>query len=74
MLSGLPVSVDISSDVIYSAVVDPLHSIMDSIKVILERTPPELAADIIKMVFMYPAEHPISEIWRSLSIRKQTLP
>ena len=38
----------ISSDVIYSAIVDPLHSIMDSIKVILERTPPELAADIIK--------------------------
>ena len=48
VLSGLPVSVDISSDVIYQAIVDPLHSIMDSIKVILERTPPELAADIIK--------------------------
>lgn len=48
VLSGLPVSIDISSDVIYSAISDPLHSIMDSIKVILERTPPELAADIIK--------------------------
>ena len=48
VLSGLPVSVQISSDVIYSAIVDPLHSIMDSIKVILERTPPELAAEIIK--------------------------
>ncbi len=48
VLSGLPVSIDISSDVIYSAIIDPLHSIMDSIKVILERTPPELAADIIK--------------------------
>ncbi len=48
VLSGLPVSVQISSDIIYSAIVDPLHSIMDSIKVILERTPPELAADIIK--------------------------
>lgn len=48
VLSGLPVSMDISSDIIYSAIVDPLHSIMDSIKVILERTPPELAADIIK--------------------------
>jgi len=47
VVSGLPVSVDISSDVIYSAIVDPLHSIMDSIKMILERTPPELAADII---------------------------
>lgn len=47
VVSGLPVSVDISSEVIYDAIVDPLHSIMDSIKVILERTPPELAADII---------------------------
>ena len=48
VLSGLPVSVDVSSDVIYNAIVDALHSIMDAIKVILERTPPELAADIIK--------------------------
>ena len=37
-----------NSDVIYNAIVDALHSIMDAIKVILERTPPELAADIIK--------------------------
>lgn len=48
VLSGLPVSIQISSDVIYNAIIDPLHSVMDSIKVILERTPPELAADIIK--------------------------
>lgn len=49
IVSGLPVCVDISSDVVYNAIVDPLHSIMDSIKMILERTPPELAADIINM-------------------------
>ncbi len=49
VVSGLPVCVDVSSDVIYGAIVDPLHSIMDSIKMILERTPPELAADIINM-------------------------
>ncbi|MGN0318815.1 MAG: rod shape-determining protein [Lachnospira sp.] len=48
VLSGLPVCVQISSDVIHSSIIDLLHSIMDSIKVILERTPPELAADIIK--------------------------
>ena len=49
VLSGLPVSVDISSDIIYQAIIDSLHSIMDAIKVILERTPPELAADIINL-------------------------
>ncbi len=48
VLSGLPVSIPVSSEVVYNAIIDPLHSIMDSIKVILERTPPELAADIIK--------------------------
>lgn len=32
VLSGLPVSVDISSDVIYQAIIDSLHSIMDAIK------------------------------------------
>lgn len=48
VLSGLPVCVQISSDVIHGAIIDLFHSIMDSIKVILERTPPELAADIIK--------------------------
>lgn len=47
VVSGLPVSVDISSDVIFEAIIEPLHTIMDSIKMILERTPPELAADII---------------------------
>ena len=48
VISGLPVSVKVSSKVIQSAVADPLHQIMDSVKVMLERTPPELAADIVK--------------------------
>ncbi len=47
VMSGLPVCVDISSDVIYEAIIEPMCSVMDSIKMILERTPPELAADII---------------------------
>lgn len=41
---------------------------MDSIKVILERTPPELAADIIKNGIYVSGGTSISEIWRSLSI------
>ena len=38
VLSGLPVSVDISSDVVYQARIDSLHSIMDADK-LYERTP-----------------------------------
>lgn len=47
IVTGLPAKKEISSELVYSAIQDCLHSIVDAIKVILERTPPELAADII---------------------------
>jgi rod shape-determining protein MreB len=48
IVTGLPSELSISSEVIYSAISEPLHSIVDAVKVILERTPPELGADIIR--------------------------
>ena len=47
LVTGLPMSRQISSKVVYECLVDFIHSIVDSIKMILERTPPELASDII---------------------------
>lgn len=47
VVSGLPIEMDISSPVIYEAVKDHLNTICNSIKMILEKTPPELAKDII---------------------------
>ncbi len=47
IVTGLPTSKEISSSLVYEAISEHLHSIIDSVKVILERTPPELAADII---------------------------
>ena len=47
VVSGLPVKVEISSKDIFDCLNEPIYSIIDAIKVILERTPPELAADII---------------------------
>ena len=38
---------EISSDSIYESIQEYLYSIIDSIKLILERTPPEIASDII---------------------------
>ena len=43
IVTGLPASKDIDSELVYMAIQENLHSIIDSIKVILERTPPELA-------------------------------
>lgn len=47
LVTGLPMARQISSTVVYDCLIDFIHSIVDSIKMILERTPPELASDII---------------------------
>lgn len=46
-LTGLPQQVTITSDMIVEAMKEPLENIMESIKRILERTPPEISSDII---------------------------
>ena len=46
-VSGLPVEREISTEIVYEAIKDNLNSICNSIKMILEKTPPELAKDII---------------------------
>ncbi len=47
VVTGLPIQVAISSDVVYDCLIDQINSLVDAVKVILERTPPELSADII---------------------------
>ena len=47
VVSGLPIEMEITAEVIYAAIKDNLNSICNSIKMILEKTPPELARDII---------------------------
>ncbi len=48
IVTGLPVEREIPTDVIDEALVENFDTILDSIRAILERTPPELAADIFK--------------------------
>ncbi len=47
MITGLPTRQAVSSTVIYNCLIDFINQIVDNIKAILERTPPELSADII---------------------------
>ena len=46
VVSGLPVEREISAEIVYEATKANLESICTSIKMILEKTPPELASDI----------------------------
>jgi len=45
-VSGLPIEMEISGEVVYEAIKDNLNTICNAIKRILEKTPPELAADV----------------------------
>lgn len=47
MVSGLPYTVTITSNEVREALWDPISSIVAAAKSVLERTPPELSADII---------------------------
>ncbi|GKU81436.1 rod shape-determining protein [Niallia sp. NCCP-28] len=47
LLTGLPKTIKISADEIAKALKDTVSAIVDAVKVTLEKTPPELAADIM---------------------------
>ncbi|MBV8081597.1 MAG: rod shape-determining protein, partial [Candidatus Eremiobacteraeota bacterium] len=47
LINGLPKTVTITSEEVREAMAEPLGSIIDAVKAVLEKTPPELAADVI---------------------------
>ena len=47
VVTGLPSEVEISSDYVYESITEYLYTIVDAIRIILERTPPEISSDII---------------------------
>lgn len=47
-LAGLPRAATITSDEVREAIQEPLNAIVEAVKVTLEQTPPELAADIME--------------------------
>jgi len=47
LVAGIPRTQSISDDEIREAMLEPVNAIIDTIKIALERTPPELAADIV---------------------------
>jgi rod shape-determining protein MreB len=48
LVSGIPKTIEVSSDEIRQALKDPVNQIVEAVKRCLERTPPELAADILE--------------------------
>lgn len=48
LITGLPDEIYITSDEIYESVKEEVNLIVESVKLVLEKTPPELASDIIE--------------------------
>lgn len=52
LISGLPKTLNISSLEIYEALKEPVFNILEAIKSTLEKTPPELASDVMEFGIM----------------------
>lgn len=47
VMNGLPTEAEIDSEFVYETINESLHSIVDAVRIILEKTPPEISSDII---------------------------
>ena len=47
LVAGVPRTLTINSDEIREALTEPVNAIVEAVRVVLERTPPELSADIV---------------------------
>ena len=47
LVGGIPKTLEVSSKDIREAIAEPVNAIVDSVRIALEQTPPELAADIV---------------------------
>ncbi|MBW1645070.1 MAG: rod shape-determining protein [Deltaproteobacteria bacterium] len=47
LVAGVPQTIEVNGDEIREAMTEPLNAILEAVRISLERTPPELAADIV---------------------------
>ena len=47
LVAGVPKTLEIKSEEVREALSEPVNAVVESVKIALERTPPELAADIV---------------------------
>lgn len=47
LVAGIPKTIEVNSEEIREAILEPVNTIVEAVRVALEKTPPELAADIV---------------------------
>ncbi|HPT84259.1 MAG TPA: rod shape-determining protein [Limnochordia bacterium] len=74
LVTGLPKTVVVSSTEIHKALEEPIQAIVDAVKVTLEQTPPELAADIMDRGIMLAGGGALLKGLDELLIRETGMP
>ncbi len=74
LVTGLPKTVVVSSTEIHEALEEPVQAIVDAVKVTLEQTPPELAADIMDRGIMLAGGGALLKGLDELLIRETGMP
>jgi len=74
LISGLPKTLQISSVEIYEALKEPVLNILDAIKSTLEKTPPELASDVMELGIMLTGGGALLQGLDKLVIRETGMP
>jgi rod shape-determining protein MreB len=47
LVAGVPKTIEVSDEEIRDSLLEPINQIVDAVRIALERTPPELASDIV---------------------------
>ena len=66
LLSGLPKSIEVNANHVCEAVNEPVSMIVDAVRNTLERTPPELSADIMDRGIVMTGGSSSCAIWTDL--------
>ena len=74
MISGLPKTINVNSTEVYNAMKEPIFNIVDAIKSTLEKTPPELASDIMEFGIMLTGGGALLEGLDRLIIKETGIP
>ena len=74
MITGLPKTINVNSTEVYNAMKEPIFNIVDAIKSTLEKSPPELASDIMEFGIMLTGGGALLEGLDRLIIKETGIP
>jgi rod shape-determining protein MreB len=63
VVAGVPKTVVITDEEIRDSLLEPINQIVEAVRLSLERTPPELASDIVDRGIVLPAAAHCCAIW-----------